>query len=193
MSVIAISSRKSGIIYCSCGRNLKYKRSPTTNQKANCDFTSIPGFVNKKNSSRGPKHGASEGRIMFFKAKEMLQKARQEKHGNHPTILSRWQEQEGYRESLAEHNIGEKELMLFDRIALERHDFSATRAERLQNAKHWILRLNADGHLISLRQRPEFADALKQCIFMQGAHLAETQHSLRPIRPEHQHRQRQDQ
>ena len=35
--------------------------------------------------------------------------------------------------------------MFYDRIALERHDFSATRAERLQNAKHWILRLNADG------------------------------------------------
>ena len=48
-------------------------------------------------------------------------------------------------ESLADHNIGEKEVTLFDRIALERHDFSATRAERLQNAKHWILRLSADG------------------------------------------------
>ena len=35
--------------------------------------------------------------------------------------------------------------MFYDRIALERHDFSATGAERLQNAKHWILRLNADG------------------------------------------------
>ena len=34
-----------GIIHCSCGRNLKYKRSPTTLQKTNSDFTSIPGFV----------------------------------------------------------------------------------------------------------------------------------------------------
>ena len=61
----------------------------------------------------------------------MLKKARQEKHGSHPTILSRWQEQEGYRRSLAELNIGEKEIMLYDRIALERHDYTATRAERL--------------------------------------------------------------
>ena len=45
-----------GIIYCSCGRILKYKRSPTTIQKANNDYTSIPGFV-IKNSIRGPKHG----------------------------------------------------------------------------------------------------------------------------------------
>ena len=143
-----------GIIYCSCARNLKYSRSPTPFQKTNCDFTSIPGFVIKKNSSRGPKHGASERQIMFFKAKEMFKKARQGKHGNHPTIFSRWYEQEGYRKSLAEHNIGEKEVMLFDRIALERHDCPATKAERLQNAKHWILRLHADGTQKPLRQRP---------------------------------------
>ena len=53
---------------------------------------------------------------------------------------------------MAEHNIGEKEVMLFDRIACERHDFSATRAERSQDAKHWILRLSADGPQKPLRQ-----------------------------------------
>ena len=67
------------IIHCSCGRNLKYKRSPTTTQKAKCEFSSIPGFGIKSNSSRGPKHGQSVRQIMFFKAKEMLKKARQEK------------------------------------------------------------------------------------------------------------------
>ena len=127
---------------------------------------------------------------MFHKAKQMLKKARQSKHGSHPTIHSRWNEQEGYRKSLAEHNIGEKEVMLFDRIALERHDYTATRAERVQNAKHWILRLNADGPQKPLRQRPDCAVALKQCLEMQDAHLAETQQSLRPIRPERQQRQR---
>ena len=65
----------------------------------------------------------------------MLKKVRQGKRGNHPTILSRWYAPEEYRKSLAEHNIGEKEVMLFDRIALVRHDFSATKAERLQNGK----------------------------------------------------------
>ena len=130
---------------------------------------------------------------MFHKAKQMLKKARQGKHGNHPTIFLRWYEQQGYRKSLAEHNIGEKEVMLFDRIALERHDFSATKAERLQNAIHRILRLNADGPQKPLRQRPEFAVASKQCLKMQDAHLAETRQSLRPIRPEHQQRQPEDQ
>ena len=50
------------------GENLKHKRSLATIQKATCDFTSIPGFVTKKNSSRGPKHGAFERQVMFFTA-----------------------------------------------------------------------------------------------------------------------------
>ena len=180
-----------GIIHNSCGRNLKYSRSPTTTQKANQDFTSIPGFVIKKISSRGPKHGASERQIMFFKAKEMLKKAREPEHGGHPTILARWYAQKGYRNSLAKHNIGEK--MLYYRIALERHDYGATRAERVQNANHWVLRLNAVRLQKPLRQRPEFAVAFKQCFKIQDAHLEETQQSLRPIRPEHQQRQRPNQ
>ena len=149
-----------GIIYCSCGRNLKYSRSPTTAQKTNCDFTSIPGFVFKKNSSRGPKHGASERQIMFYKAKQMLKKARQGKHGKHPTILSRWYADTDYQSSLRSTTLAQKK-MLFDRIALERHDDTATKAERLQNAKHWNLRLNADGPQKPLWQRPEFVVASK--------------------------------
>ena len=169
-----------GIIYCSCGRNLKYSRSPPTFQKTNCDFTSIPGFVIKKNSSRGPKHGVSEGHVMFYKTKQMLKKERQGKHGNHQTILSRWYEQEGYRKSLAEHNIGEKEVMLS--IA----SLSTIQLRKLSSCRT----SNADGPQKPLRQRPEFAVALKQCLEMQDAHLAETRQSLRPIRPEHQQRQR---
>ena len=77
---------------------------------------------------------------MFYSANQMLKKARQKKHGNHPTILSRWYEQEDYRKSLAKHNIGGKKVMLS--IALERLDYTATKAERLQNTKQWILRLS---------------------------------------------------
>ena len=160
--LIAIRLRKSVSFIAVAGDILKYSRSPTTLQKTNRDSTSILGFAIEKNSSRGPKHSASERQIMF-KAKEMLKKARQSEHDGHPSILSRWYAQEGYRRSLAEHNIGEKEVMLFDRIAFERHDFSSTRAERPQNAKHWVLRLNVDGRQKRLRQRQEFADASKQC------------------------------
>ena len=60
-----------GITCCICGY-MKYSRSPTTLQKTNCYFTSIPGFVIEKNSSRGPKHGVSERQVMIHRAKQML-------------------------------------------------------------------------------------------------------------------------
>ena len=78
-----------GINYCSCGRSLKCKRSPTKFQQDNYDFNSIPGYIIKKNSSRGPKHGQSERQIMFFKAKDMQRKAKNKKNENQPTNLSR--------------------------------------------------------------------------------------------------------
>ena len=131
-------------------------------------------------------------RWCFFKTKQMLKKARQEKHGSHPTILSRRNAQEKYWDSMTKHEIHEREVMFFDRIARERHDYTATSAERVLSAEHWILRLNTDGFQMSLRQRPEFVFALQQCLKMQHAHLAETQQSLRSIRPEHHQRQWED-
>ena len=94
-----------GIIYCSCGRNLKTSQSPTTFQQDNYDFNLIPGYIIEKNSCRGPKHGQSERQVMFFKAKDLLRKAKKK---NHPKFLSRWKAQQSYRSSLEEHGIGEK-------------------------------------------------------------------------------------
>ena len=37
-----------GIIYCSCGRNMKSTRSPTEFDQNNRDVTSIPGYVIKQ-------------------------------------------------------------------------------------------------------------------------------------------------
>ena len=64
-----------GIIYCSCGRNMKSTRSPTGFDQNNRDVTSIPGYVIKKNRKRGVQHGASERQKMYFQAKQMLKKA----------------------------------------------------------------------------------------------------------------------
>ena len=91
---------------------------------------------------------------------------------------------------------GEKEVMLFDRIAREKTIVQPRELSDCSTPNHWILRLNADGpqKKASSRPRPEFAVALKTVPQkMQDAHLAETRQSLRPIRPEHQQRQREDQ
>ena len=58
-------------------------RSPTEFDQNNRDITSIPGYVVKKNRSRGAKHGASE-RQMYYHAKQMLKKARQKKARTSP-------------------------------------------------------------------------------------------------------------
>ena len=90
-----------GIIYCSCGRNMKSTRFPTEFDQNNRDVTSIPGYVIKKNSSRGAKHGPSERQRMYYQAKQMLKKAGQKKHGSHPTILSLRYGDEENRKSLS--------------------------------------------------------------------------------------------
>ena len=77
----------------------------------------------------GPKHGVSGSQTGdVLQSEQMQKKARQVKHGNHPTIFSRWK-QERYRESLTEHNFDEKEVM---------HEYTATKAEGLQTAKRWF-------------------------------------------------------
>ena len=70
------ASWEMGIIYCSCGSNMKSTRSPTEFDQNNRDVTSIPGYVIKQNSSRGAKHGPSERQRMYYQAKQMLKKAR---------------------------------------------------------------------------------------------------------------------
>ena len=67
---------------------MKSSRSPTEFDQNNRDVTSIPGYVIKKNSSRGAKHGPSERQKMYDTAKQTLKKARQRKHGRHPTIVT---------------------------------------------------------------------------------------------------------
>ena len=133
-----------GSIYCSCGRNMKSSQRPSEFEQNNYDVTSIPGYVIKKNSSRGAKHGPSERQKMYYQANQMLKKARHQKHGRHPTILSRWCASETYRNSLYAIGWREKHIMLHDRIALEKHFHVATRAERCQHSKHWILTINAE-------------------------------------------------
>ena len=102
---------------------------PTEFEQHNYDVTSILGCVIERNSSRGAKHGPSERQRVYYTAKQMLKKARQKKHGNHPTILSRWYASESYRDSLSAIGWKEKDLMLYDRIALEKHVYVATKAE----------------------------------------------------------------
>ena len=66
-----------------------------------------------------------------------------------------------------------KNIMLNDRNALEKHFYVATRAERIQNSKHWILTQNKGG-LQLFNQRFDFAQAKRECKRLHDEHLART-------------------
>ena len=64
--------------------------------------------------------------------REMLQKARQPKHGENKSMLERWHKDEQYRKSLSEIGWTEEQIFEYDNIALEDHSYVATRSERTQ-------------------------------------------------------------
>ena len=97
---------------------MKSTRRPAECEQNNFDVTSISGNVMMKNSSRGAKHGPSERQRMYYKAEEVLQKALQEKHGSHSSILARRYHDYEYR----------ARKMLHDIIALENHSHVATKS-----------------------------------------------------------------
>ena len=84
--------------------------------------------------------------------------------------------------------------MQYYRIALEKHIYVATRAERIQNSKYWILTINEEGGTQqSLDQRPDFAQAKRESKRLHDEHLARTQEEYRAILRSQQVRQRKEQ
>ena len=164
---------------------MKSSQSPTEFEQNNHEVTSILGCVIKKNSSRGAKHGPFERQRMYYQAKQMLKTAREKKHGRHPTILARWYASESYR-TLSTIGWKEKHIMLYDWIALEKHFYVATRVERNQSSKHWILTLGKEGPQQPLIQRLDFAQAKRECKRLHDEHLARTQEECRTIPRSHQ-------
>ena len=154
-----------GIIYCRCGRHPKYNRSPYPN----LDCNSINGHLIRKNCSRGPKHGPKERQEQFFKAKDMLRKA---KKRSFPTFLARWQEQESFRSLLKDHDICEQEVIIYGRLALERRDYTTTKAERMRYSQNWVLTLNAEGKQPPRQLRPDYEEAKRECQRLQDEFMA---------------------
>ena len=123
----------------------------------------------------------------------MLHKAGHKKHGEHSSILARWPSDYRYKDSLTRIGWTEKDIMLFDRIAFENHEYLATRAERIRNSEHWILKLNQDDPQQPLNQRPDFGQATRECKILHDEYMARTQQEYRTIPRSQQVRQRTEQ
>ena len=139
------------IICCSCGRNMKSSQSPTEFDQNNRDVTSILGYVIKKNSSRGAKHGPSERQRMYNQAKQMLKKARQQK----PSFTM--VRQSNVQRLVVCHRVERNTQCFLTESPWRSTSTSSQELKEFNNSKHWILTINAEGPQQPLNQRPDFA------------------------------------
>ena len=167
-------------MYCSCGRCLTPSQSTKRLDKKNFDALSIPGYVIQKNLHRGAKNGASERQRMHYKAKEMLQKARQPKHGGHTSMLEIWHNDDKHRESLSKIEWTEDQTIQYDELALA---YTATRGERDRNEKCWVFKLTKEGAQGPMNQRPEVVEAKREMKRLHDEHVKETSERNTPIQP----------
>ena len=176
------------IIYCSCGRGMKSTPTRTT-----VTSPKIPGYVIKKNSSRGAKDGPSERQKMYHQAKQMLEKARQGKHGGHLSIHSRWYACDEYKKSLSDIGWREHHVILHDKIALEKHICKSTRAGQNSEFETLDSQGNCRRRNSATNQRPDFSQAKRECKRLQDEHLGRTQQEHRAIPRSQPMRQRKGQ
>ena len=129
---------------------------------------------------------------MYYKAHEMLKKARKHKNG-YRNILDRWNNDDKYRKSSSDFWWTGEPIIQYDEIALGDHSYVATKAERSRNEKSWKLSLNAEGKQGPLNQRSEFKEAKQACKRLYYKYTAITGKGNKPIPPGQQVRQRLDQ
>ena len=80
-------------------------------------------------------------------------------------------------------DIGEKENILYNQLALERHDYTATKAERIRYSQKWVLSLNAEGKQQPRQLRQDYEEAKRECQRQQNEFMAEKGQIFSPIHP----------
>ena len=80
-------------------------------KKARYDVLSIPGNAVKKNTTHGARHGPSVRQCMYYKAHDMLRKARKHKNGGYKTFLERWHDDDKCRKSLSDIGWTEEQII----------------------------------------------------------------------------------
>ena len=124
-----------GIVFCTCGRCLRISQSHKEVDKSNNDVVSIPGYVIKKSDKRGAKHGPSERQQCMTRLKKCCIKlVKGNMENTHPFL----------RDGIMTSN-SKKSYMTELLWRIIHHSYVATKAERIRNSEHWILKLKQDG------------------------------------------------
>ena len=80
-------------------------------------------------------------------------------------------------------------MVHYDQLALERHDYTATKAERIRYSQKWVLSLNAEGKQPPRQHCPDYEEAKRECQRLEDKHMAETKQLYTPIHPRKQRHQ----
>ena len=117
------------MVYCTCGRCLRISRSEKEVDKSNNDVVSIPGNVIKKNNLLNDNE-------CITRLKKYI-KAGQKKHGEHSSILARWNSDYKNRNSLTRIVNGLSRTSCYlTELPRKNQSFFATKAERIRNSEH---------------------------------------------------------
>ena len=139
-----------------------------------------PDYVIKNNPTHSARHGPSMRQCMYYKAHDMLRKARKPRSGDYNTILERCHDDDKYRKSLSYFVCTEEQIIQYDAIELEDHSFVAAWQERSRNVKSWKISLNAEGIQGPLKQRSDFLEAKQKCQKLFDEHTAITGYGNKP-------------
>ena len=153
----------------------------------------VNSWLRQQESYPGARHGPSMQKCMYYKAREMLKKARKHKNGGYRNILDRWNNDDKHHMSWSDIGWTEERIVQYDEIALEDHSCTATKEERSRNETSWKLSMNAEGIQGPLNQRSDFIEAKQTCKRLHHEYTAITGSGNKPFSPGRQVRQRLDQ
>ena len=130
-------SHTAALFYCSAGRNLKHGRSVTHFQKDNHDLISIDGYVIKKSSSRRQSMVNLNDKWDSTKRQKCWEKQR-----NMDTNTSLTMERRGNMSVVIDdRRVSRGRHLEFRPTCLwKKHDYIATRSERLRYSQQWACR-----------------------------------------------------
>ena len=140
-----------------------------------------PGYVIKKSHVRGPKHGASALQPVYSKAKELLQKAHQPKHGGHKATLERWQNMTSTARPCQ--NLGGLKSKLSRTINLHWKITVTQQPERKEivtktfGSSHWTKKVAQAPR----NRRPDYVEAKREMKRLHDEHVKETSEGIVPI------------
>ena len=181
------------VIFCTCVQCMQPTERNRQMNKERFAVLSNPGYIIKKNLSYGVRRGPSVRQTMYFKAHDLLRKARSNKNGNSKTILHRWHDDDKYRKSLSDIGWIEEQTIQYDAIVLEDRSYVASWQERSRNEKSWKISLNAEGIQGPLKKRSDYTEAKQKCKILYDEHTAITGDENKTIPPRQQVRPRLDQ